>query len=211
MQSKPFYNYVVYEDGRIWSNYTQRYLKHDIVNNYHQVTLAINNIRTRFKVHRLVAMCFIPNPNNFPQINHIDGNKNNNHVSNLEWCTSYYNNKHARDNGLNNVKESNSKRWNDDDFRRRVSSKISETHIKREVMKGENNPSFRYRIYLDGNVVSRQELAEKLNISLSYTSEQIRKASHGNACKRFIDNKVYVVDTKKSQSTIENTADNNGK
>lgn len=211
MQSKPFYNYVVYEDGRIWSNYIQRYLKHDIVNNYHQVTLTINNVRTRFKVHRLVAMCFIPNPNNFPQINHIDGNKNNNHVSNLEWCTSYYNNKHARDNGLNNVKESNSKRWNDDDFRSRVSSKISETHMKRGITKGENNPRFRYRIYLDGNVVSRQELAEKLNMSLSYISEQIREASHGNVCKLFADNNVHVVDTKKSQSTIESTVDNNGK
>ncbi len=212
MQSKPFYDYVVYEDGRIWSNYSKRYLAHSIVRgNYHQVTLFINKTPVRFKVHRLVAMCFIPNPNNYPHINHIDGNKNNNHVSNLEWCTSYYNNKHARDNGLNNVKESNSRRWENDDFRRRVSNKISKTQKEKEVMKGERNPSFRYRIYLDGNVISRQELAEKLNISMSYTSEKIREASHGNICKKFTENKVHVVDTKKSQSTIENTVDNNGK
>lgn len=46
------------------------------------------------KVHKIVAMAFIPNLNNFPQINHIDGNKQNNCVENLEWCTSSHNNRH---------------------------------------------------------------------------------------------------------------------
>lgn len=42
-------------------------------------------------IHRLVAMAFIPNPNNYPQINHMDENPKNNHVDNLEWCTGSYN------------------------------------------------------------------------------------------------------------------------
>lgn len=50
-------------------------------------------------IHRLVAISFIDNPNNYTYINHIDGNKTNNNVNNLEWCTQSYNIKYAYDNG----------------------------------------------------------------------------------------------------------------
>ena len=56
-------------------------------------------------IHRLVAKAFIPNPMGYSEVNHVDGDKNNNHVSNLEWCTSKMNHIHARVSGLikNNI------------------------------------------------------------------------------------------------------------
>lgn len=67
---------------------------------YFQVNLWKNNIGSWKYVHRLVAEAFIPNPNNLPEVNHIDGNRQNNNVSNLEWVTSQGNKLHAIRTGL---------------------------------------------------------------------------------------------------------------
>lgn len=71
---------------------------------YLDVSLYDNGKRIHKKIHRLVAEAFIPNPNNLPEVDHIDTNKYNNHVSNLRWCTSSENHlnpitrKHRSDN-----------------------------------------------------------------------------------------------------------------
>lgn len=58
---------------------------------YLRIGLVKNGKTKTFRVHRLVAEMFIPNPNNFLEVNHVDENRLNNYVSNLEWCTSLYN------------------------------------------------------------------------------------------------------------------------
>lgn len=68
---------------------------------YLQVQLFLKDVNHHRLVHRLVADAFIPNPNSKPHINHIDGNKLNNHMSNLEWCTPQENIQHGYDIGLN--------------------------------------------------------------------------------------------------------------
>lgn len=66
---------------------------------YYQITLwkGKHNGKT-YLIHRLVAQHFIPNPDNLPQVNHIDHDRSNNRVDNLEWCTAKYNSNHKRNN-----------------------------------------------------------------------------------------------------------------
>lgn len=68
---------------------------------YLYVNLKAHGKQTQKTVHRLVSEAFIPNPDNLPEVNHLDGDKTNNSVNNLEWCTRSENMKHAFRNELN--------------------------------------------------------------------------------------------------------------
>lgn len=72
---------------------------------YATIHLCQNNIIKKHKIHRLVAQTFIPNPFNLPVVNHKDGCKLNNHVSNLEWLSYKDSMKHAYDNNLINLRK----------------------------------------------------------------------------------------------------------
>lgn len=173
--------YTVYEDGRVFSNLRNIFLKkmltpHGYV--YVRLSEKQGDKLTHWVVHRLVATCFIPNPNNYPEVNHMDGDKENNCVSNLEWCTSYHNNKHARDMGLNNISESNSVRWEDPIFREKVSKNISQGTIISGSNKGYNNPRVKKDIWFNGRVIACFELAEILNITYDnarYIKRELKK------------------------------------
>lgn len=88
---------------------------------YARVTLWKENKQRKFSVHRLVASAFIPNPEEKPQVNHIDENKLNNNVCNLEWCTQLENHNHGTVNErisaslINNPKKSKPVSAFDDD------------------------------------------------------------------------------------------------
>lgn len=85
-------NYIIYSDGRIYSKCSSIFLTPKIDKaGYANVTFCDKGKRRYFKVHQLVARMFIPNPNNYDQVNHLDENKLNNDVSNLEWSTPYLN------------------------------------------------------------------------------------------------------------------------
>jgi hypothetical protein len=91
---------TVYKDGRV-AFHKERYLKpQKTKRGYLRAEPTVDGKKVMCQVHRAVAMAFIPNLENKPQVNHIDGNKENNHVDNLEWVTNEENYKHATENGL---------------------------------------------------------------------------------------------------------------
>lgn len=96
-------NYWITDDGRCYNEKTDRWLKGSIrKNGYHCYLICYDQGKHKSMLtHRLVALHFIPNPQNKKIVNHKDGNKLNNTISNLEWVTSEENNRHARDNDLN--------------------------------------------------------------------------------------------------------------
>lgn len=155
MIGKEIYNnYIIYPNGVIYNTCIKKELKQRIVNKYKVVTLYINKKRKDIKVHRLVALSFLDNIENKPFVNHIDGNKLNNNVSNLEWCTHRENIDHAILNGLI-------------DFygEKNPSSKLK----KEDILKIRS-------MYFSGNF-SHRSLARKFSISKTQVGRIIRLES----------------------------------
>lgn len=140
--------YEVSNTGKVRSN---NYLGHGKIQELKQSTdrggyqcvyIRINKKRCFKLVHRLVAESFIPNPDNKPQVNHIDGNKKKNYVDNLEWCTRLENARHAADTGLWD-KQINTFRKHNEQLRKptivvniltkEVSEYQSTTHVRNEL------------------------------------------------------------------------------
>jgi hypothetical protein len=107
-------HYYVSEDGNVYRKWSYGYKKmkqskiHD--RNYYRTNLSINGKNVSYLTHRMVGECFIPNPENKPEINHDDGNGLNNHVSNLIWSTTIENMEHSIKNKLHSRGETHGKR-----------------------------------------------------------------------------------------------------
>jgi hypothetical protein len=101
IQIKDFPAYYVTENGDIYSSLTNKVLKPGLdTKGYKQVNLSKDGKVYTCRVHRLIAQAYIPNTKNKPCINHINGIRTDNSLSNLEWCTKSENAKHAYDTGL---------------------------------------------------------------------------------------------------------------
>ena len=95
-----FSSYTIREDGQVISRFGRVIAQQFHGLGYARVELHQNNSARKYLVHRLLAESFIPNPENKPQVNHIDGNKRNNSLDNLEWVTQSENQLHAYRTGL---------------------------------------------------------------------------------------------------------------
>lgn len=117
-------NYEVDENGNVYNK--KKMLKPQLNNNgYYRVYLSKKGKVKKLYIHRLVAEAFIPNPNKLPQVNHKDGNKKNNKVENLEWCTAKENINHSFKIGLSFVPKGNKnhlygKRGNETPYHKKI-------------------------------------------------------------------------------------------
>lgn len=89
--------------GRLKNVKTQYIYNPNVLNTGYssvRTTLGSSNDKIHILIHKAVAYTFLANPHNLPEVNHKDGNKTNNHIDNLEWCTSHENQQHKYDIGL---------------------------------------------------------------------------------------------------------------
>ncbi|MEO1690729.1 MAG: NUMOD4 domain-containing protein [Cyanobacteria bacterium J06631_6] len=120
---------------------------------YYYIGLGKNGTKATFAIHQLVAQAFIPNPYNKKTVNHLDGNKLNNSVANLEWCTYSENLEHAYKTGL----------------RRAVkSSEVASKNYKRKLT--EQQVREIKRLLARGNLTHR-EIAKKFSVARSTITE----------------------------------------
>lgn len=169
-------NYEVSNFGNIRNLKGHLLSQHDNGHGYKNVSLYYKGSHKILYVHRVVAEAFIENPENKSEVNHLDGNKGNNIVSNLEWCTRSENGKHAWNAGLKKVtnemlknsKEQLNRINNNPELRRKTleaAAKVNKAKSRREYMLNSSN-QFKplYCIELGRLFLNAGRVEEKLGI-----------------------------------------------
>jgi len=145
--------YKISSDGEIINSNNLILKPYKTKKGYHKISLSKDSVSKTLLIHRLIALNFIPNHENKPEVNHINGIKTDNRVENLEWCTASENHNHALNNNLINILKGENHHY----------SKYSDALILEIINK-----------YKTGNY-SKSDLRKEYNISWHYISLIINK------------------------------------
>lgn len=153
--------YAVTKSGKVWGypkyNWSGRFMRFFIMNNgYLVASLYKNHIQKKILVHRLVALTYIPNPKNLPEVNHKNSNRLDNNVKNLEWVTSKQNKEHAK--ALGHYKNVGK-------------------HIHHSPTRLNENQVKKIRKLFAGGNFTQREIAQKFNISRYGVSSIVRRVN----------------------------------
>ena len=163
-------HYAITEEGQVWSYKSEKFLALFDVRGYYQVNLIKNGIRKRAPIHRLVALTYLPNPNNWPMVDHIDRNTHNNNVKNLRWAT-------AQMNRMNTDLQASSQRSKQyllehPEHHQKMIQKASEARSRPVEMRDKQDHSILYKTYPSSYQAAIQEF------------DDVQKNSRINRCAR---------------------------
>jgi len=125
-----FKNYLINEQGEVYSKTTKRILKISFDKTYPEIKFSINNKTKHKLLHVLLAETYIPNPKNLPQVNHIDHNKFNYSLDNLEWVTRSENSNKYYEHKRNQEQESNADEDLDEDLENKESKNKRNKYVE---------------------------------------------------------------------------------
>lgn len=153
-------NYVIYSDCRVFSNKRQgtngHWLKISVnIHGYAFFKIWLNGKCKNLQLHRELAKAFIPNPKKLPCVNHKDGNKLNNSLSNLEWCTHSENNSHSHQNGLRKSKNTTGHKYISYDRGTKKPFRVSVNFGERKVIKGGRHHTIEEALAERDNIISK--------------------------------------------------------
>lgn len=197
--------YQIDEQGNVYNTITKKFLQGNVYNTgYKMVNLTIDKKKKGYAVHRLVAEAFLDNPNNLPVVNHIDGNKNNNCVNNLEWVSYSENTQHCYNNNLTS----------------KATGKRTKVFIEEDGINWKRYCDTNYLVSKQGevyntktNILLKQSVAETgyIRYSLRIDGKTKSKLAHKLVVQTWIDNNydektkvINHIDGNKSNNDINN-------
>jgi len=205
--------YYISDRGQVWSRYNEQMIKQQIVSGYKSVNIGYP--KQLFKhVHRLVALIFIDNPNNCPIVNHKDGDKFNNVLTNLEWTTASENRQHAQDNLPRKNPERNEKsvapldsielKWLKGYFITKQGTVYSTRTSRYLKLQLNNNGYHRVSVMIDGK--NKLVYVHKLVAEAFLSSPILEQVNHKNLDRtdNRIENLEYCTTSQNNQHSIDN-------